>query len=158
MHLFRLPIYLAFLASTVISNIAVADESADTVDEKLLEKLQGEWEPVSSVSDGKEKQLGGEGKFSFVIEGRYMLLRRQDQQVGKFEIVYLANKDPLGHIDYEMREPRTEAVRVKQLFKLEGDKITTCVVSPPGGERPAELTSTAGSKHLLTVSERRRKK
>ena len=72
-------------------------------------------------------------------------------------IKHLVAKGSLGHIDYVGTDPAGKAVRIKQLFKLEGDKLTTCVVSPPGGDRPTELASTTGSKKLLAVAERRKK-
>ena len=53
--------------------------------------------------------------------------------------------------------PAGKTVRTKQLFKLDGDTLTTCVRSPPG-ERPDELTSKPGSKHLLTVLQRKKRK
>jgi uncharacterized protein (TIGR03067 family) len=127
------------------------------VDEKLLSELQGEWYPVSSIFDGKENKINQEQKPSFAIEGRTMSIRFQDRVVGKFEIKHLVAKGSLGHIDYVGTDPAGKAVRIKQLFKLEGDKLTTCVVSPPGGDRPTELASTAGSKKLLAVAERRKK-
>lgn len=147
----------------VVSAIAVGGvmrqaNGEDVVDEKLLAALQGEWDPQSTVSNGKEKEIDREKMPSFKIEGRHMFIRFQDQNAGKFEIKQLVAKDSMGHIDYEMIEPRRENVRVKQLFKLDGDKLITCVTTPPGGDRPTELTSPAGSNRLLTVSHRRKKK
>jgi uncharacterized protein (TIGR03067 family) len=135
-------------------HVRIAD-GADHVDEELLEKLQGQWYPISSILDGKEKAIAREP--SFVIEGRFMLIRFQDQVVGKVEIMHLVAQEALGHIDYELREPTPDTKRIKQLFKLEGDKLTTCSVVPPGPDRPSEMTSPIGSMRLLTVSERRKR-
>jgi uncharacterized protein (TIGR03067 family) len=148
---------LVILAATFVCDGVAAVDSVDQVDEKLLARLQGEWDPVSSIFDGKENKIDQEQKPSIVIEGRTMSVRFRDQVAAKFEIKHLVAKGPVGHIDYVGRDPAGKAVRIKQLFKLEGDKLTTCVVSPPGGDRPRELASKAGSKYLLGVSERRKK-
>jgi len=142
----------------LLSGGSVNAEETNGVDDELLVKLQGEWDPESSVFDGKENAIDRDKRSSFAIKDRFMYIRfgEQDQVVGKFEIKLLVAAGPMGHIDYEMVEPRRDGITVKQLFKLEGDRITTCVTSPPGQDRPSELTSEAGSKRLLTVSRRRK--
>ncbi len=155
MSLSRNLLCLLVVVVTFLNATVQAEDIADQVDEKLLAKLQGVWDPVSSIFDGNENELGATKKPSLLIEGRKMSIRFQDQIVGSLEIKHLITNKSLGHIDYEMKDPLGETVRAKQVFKLEGDKLTTCVRSPPG-DRPTELTSVPGSKQLLTVSKRRK--
>ncbi|HJN10703.1 MAG TPA: hypothetical protein QF564_18600 [Pirellulaceae bacterium] len=54
MFLFRLPVCLVILAATFVCDGVAAVDSVDQVDEELLARLQGEWDPVSSIFDGKE--------------------------------------------------------------------------------------------------------
>ena len=85
-----------------------------------------------------------------------MSIRLGGKVAGSAEIKHLVAKEDLGYIDYEVRDPAGKTIRTKQLFKLDGDTLTTCIRSPPG-DRPSELTSKPGSKHLLTVSQRKKK-
>ena len=124
----------------------------DKINESLLAKFQGEWNSISSVFDGKPF-TSPVGRATAIFSGRTMSLRLGDSVVGRFEIKHLVANGDLGHIDYEIVDPTGKTVRTKQLFRLNGDRLTTCVCSPPG-ERPDELTSTPGSKHLLTVLKR----
>jgi len=142
-------------AAALITNPVGAGDAADKIDASLLEKLQGEWNPVSTTFDGKPFTSPA-GKATAVFEGRAMSIRLGDRVVGRLEIRHLVAEGGLGHIDYEIRDPTGNTIRTKQLFKLDGDTLTTCVRSPPG-ERPTELASKPGSKHLLTVSQRKKK-
>jgi uncharacterized protein (TIGR03067 family) len=152
MYWFRYRAYLVVMAMTAIGRSICADDTADTIDETLLAKLQGEWRTVSSVFDGKPF-ISPAGEWRAIFSGRTMSLKSGDKEIGRLEIKHVVAHEELGHMDYEMVDPTGKAVRTKQLFKLDGDTLTTCVYSPPG-ERPSELTSEAGSHRLLTVLHR----
>ena len=149
---FHSRVYLTVIVVTAIGRSVTADDAADTIDESLLAKLQGEWRPVSSVFDGKPF-TSPMGEWTAVVAGRRMFLRLGDKGVGHVEIKHLDAEGGVGHLDCEKVEPDGFTVRTKQLFRLDGDTLTTCVRSPPG-ERPNELTRKPGSGHLLTVSQR----
>ena len=143
---------LIILVATALGRSIFADDATDTIDETLLAKLQGEWRTVSSVLDGKPFTSPARG-WKMVISGRTMSLKSGDNVIGRLEIKHVAAHEEFGHIDYELADPAGKAIRTKQLFKLEGDTLTTCVRTPPG-ERPSELKSEAGSHLLLTVAQR----
>lgn len=145
---------LVILVTALVGNPVAADDSVDKVDQKLLELLQGQWKSVSSTFNGKKNDID-QGS-SMVIDGRKLSIRLQDKVVGTLEIKHLVARESLGHIDFELRQPG-KTVRVKQLFKLEGDTLTTCG-KPPGATRPTDLASGVGSGNLLTVSQRTTKK
>jgi len=152
MYWFRDRVYLIVMAATAIGRSLIADDATDTIDESLLAKLQGEWRTVSSVLDGKPFTSPA-SEWRVVFSGRTMSLKSGDKEIGRLQIKHVVAHEGLGHIDYEMVDPTGKAVRTKQLVKLDGDRLTTCVCSPPG-ERPSELTSEAGSHRLLTVLQR----
>jgi uncharacterized protein (TIGR03067 family) len=146
-----------FLGSFLAAGTAFAEETPDRIDEKVLEQLQGEWMPLSSTYNGKEKPLGPSGKQTLVFQGRKMQLCLDGKVVGTLDIKHLVSKDGFGHLDYGSSEDKRLPERSKMLFKLEKDKITTCVGPYPSSVRPTELGSPEGSKNLLTISERKPK-
>jgi uncharacterized protein (TIGR03067 family) len=146
---------LIVIAATLSGDPSAADETVDKIDDSLLAKLQGEWSPVSSVFDGKPFSSDA-GKTTAVFQGRTMSIRIGNKRAGRLEIKHLVAENGVGHIDYEIVDAAGKRIRTRQLFELDGDKLTTCVRSPPG-ERPQELTSKPGSKLLLTVLQRMEK-
>jgi uncharacterized protein (TIGR03067 family) len=148
--------FVIAMAAALIGRSLTASDVVDKIDDALLGKLQGEWSPTSSVFDGKPFTSGA-GESTVVFEGRTMSIRFGDKVAGRLDIKHLVTNGELGHIDYEIVDPAGKTVRTKQLFKLDGDTLTTCVRSPPG-ERPDELTSKPGSKYLLTVLQRKKRK
>lgn len=147
---------LAFVSVVWITSLdpAVAEDSAEKVDENELMKLQGNWEPLSVVFDGQEVKIDDGTLFSFTLEGRTFTVRLQGKEAGKLEIKHLVANEPIGHIDFERKEVNGMAVtdegRVKMLYKLEGEMLTTCA-GLPGADRPSEFASKPGSKSRLTV-------
>lgn len=139
-------------AIVFIANHVSASDSADEIDASLLEKLQGEWDPVSTTFDGKP--VASPAGPTTIFEGRAKSVRLGERVVGRLEIKRLVAAGGLGQIDFELRDPTGNAIRTKQLFKLDGDTLTTCAGTPPT-ERPAELSSKPGSKNLLTVLKRK---
>jgi uncharacterized protein (TIGR03067 family) len=154
MLMYRVGVCLAVLTVVFSGTSTTAAEPENTIDEALLKQLQGEWEVVESIFDGKS-HLNEQNKWTFVIKGRKAAIHMGSGSSGTLEMKLLVQQGTLGHIDYEIQDAASKRVRIKQLFKLEGDTLTTCVHPPPGSDRPRELTSTPGSGNLLTVSKRK---
>ncbi len=152
MYWSRYRVYLILMAATAIGRSIYADDTTDTIDEALLAKLQGEWRTVSSILDGKPFTSPA-SDWRTVFSGRSLSLKSGDREIGHLDIKHVVAHEGLGHIDYELVDPTGKAVRTKQLFKLDGDRLTTCVRTPPG-ERPSELRSETGSHLLLAVLQR----
>ena len=146
-HLLSMCVAVLLLNPVVWPAAILAD---DTVDEKELANLQGRWEPVSVTFDGNEVKLDNGRDFRFDLKGRVATVQFGGKVAGTTEIVHLAAGQPFGQIDFA-RDYAGEKSRVKMIYKIEGDTITTCA-SLPNGDRPRELASKPGSKTRLTVS------
>jgi uncharacterized protein (TIGR03067 family) len=151
---------IVVLATTLFCHCVNAEDPARAVDEKLLVKLQGVWIPVSSVIDGKKQDdsILKDRSPSYVFTEDTMLIRLEDRVAGRFKITHLVARGPLWHMDYSGQDNLGAPIVIKGLVKLEGDKLTTCSVLPPGSDRPSELSSKPGSKQMLGVLERRKQK
>ncbi len=124
--------------------------AGDKIDDTLLEILQGEWIPVSAILDG-EPSASNEAQWSVVFEGQTMSERLGDRVAGRFDIKHLVASGDLGHLD--IKQTTLAGSRLKMLFTLDGNTLTTCVRNPPG-ERPVNLMSKSGSKQRLTILHR----
>jgi uncharacterized protein (TIGR03067 family) len=139
-----------FVAMALLLGIPTSGFSADSVDANELEKLQGKWAPISAMFDGMEVKLDDGSSFSFHLKGRTATVHLRGEVAGTLEIQHLDVKKPFGEIDFE-RDYLGEKSKIKLLYKLEGNTITTCA-GLPNADRPSELASRPGSKTRLTVS------
>ena len=146
---------LAFVSMVWLMSLdpAAAEDSVEKVDEQELLKLQGNWVPQSVVFDGQDVKVDGT-QFSFALEGRTLTVQLQGKAAGKLELKHLVANEPIGHIDFERKEVNGLAVtgegRIKMLYKLQGEMLTTCA-GLPGADRPGEFASKPGSKSRLTI-------
>jgi len=139
----------ALVAMILLGHAAIAI-AADSVDANELEKLQGKWEPISAIFDGTEVKLDDGNNFIFKLKGRTVTVHLRGEVAGALEVQHLEATGPFGQIDFE-RDYQGVKSKIKLLYKLEGNTITTCA-GLPDADRPTELSSKPGSKARLTVS------
>jgi uncharacterized protein (TIGR03067 family) len=124
-----------------------------TADEKALKaelaKLEGTWQLVSAVKDGKETPDDVVKKVRVVIKGGKHTVYVGDEVAAK-EIPFTIDptKDPKTVVD-----TLPDGREIKGIYKLDGDTLTSCVAEA-GKDRPAEFASKAGSGHTLRVFKR----
>jgi len=138
------------VAMILLLGQAVIAIAADSVDTNELEKLQGKWEPITAMFDGTEVKLEDGSNFIFNLKGRTVTVHLRGEVAGTLEVQHLEATKPIGQIDFE-RDYLGVKSKIKLLYKLEGNTITTCA-GLPDAERPSELASKPGSKARLTVS------
>ena len=132
------------------------DSRAETdADKKDKDKLQGNWNAISSESGGKEKPeakgntLAFKGDEFSVTRGGEVFLK------GTFKVD--SSKNPKT-IDMKIKEGHpNEGETAKGIYKLEGDELTWCVAEPGSGNRPMAFATKEGTKTMLVKLKREKK-
>lgn len=132
----------------ILMVIAVGAGAADgaAADEKLL---QGRWEYVSVQWDGQPFPL--EKGDHIVISGRKWSIHR-NKMVLKSKHALDPSKSP-KHLDLIVdRDGAT--IRLREIYRLEGNKLTLCEPSHADAPRPTTFSAKKGEKQYLIVLKR----
>jgi len=132
----------------IAAGVAAADRPANsaTADEKLI---QGRWEYVSVQFDGNPFPL--EKHDHIVILGRDWSIQR-NKMVIKAEHALDPSKAP-RHLDLVVERDGT-TFRLKEIYKLEGKRLTLCEPAHAEAPRPTTFSAEKGEKQFLIVLKR----
>ena len=114
-----------------------------------MKKLEGTWQLVSSITDGKEAAADFVARVRVVIkDGKHSVFVGDDVAAKEIPFVADPSKNPKTTVD-----TLPDGKQVLGIYKLENDTLTSCVAAV-GMERPQEFASKAGSGHTLRVFKR----
>jgi uncharacterized protein (TIGR03067 family) len=116
-----------------------------------LDRLQGTWKRVSVISDGKDYPEAA-AKQQLIIKGDSYTIKAQGQNDQEGTLKLDPAREP-KQLDIMPSTGPNQGKILKGIYKLEGDRFTTCI-APPGKDRPTEFASKPGSGHGLFVNER----
>lgn len=120
-----------------------------------LGKLQGKWEVVDLVEDGKvvprsaiEEWLPSGGKFQ-IEDNAVVFVSPHD---GKKHVRLFALDQTQNPKGIELQtQSRKDAVGI---YKFDGEQVVLCLIDPLDGERPTEFQSKVGSNRILMTLQR----
>jgi uncharacterized protein (TIGR03067 family) len=138
----------------VIAAVALclgADAPKDEA-KKDQEKLQGDWVLASGERDGEKFPEDLVKSLKRSVTGDKVSVSRDDQAVTKGTFTLDPSKKPKA-IDVKL-EGSDQAVQ--GIYEIDGDTFKMCYAAP-GGERPKEFATKAGSGHSLAVWKRAKK-
>jgi uncharacterized protein (TIGR03067 family) len=120
-------------------------------DERAAEakRLEGAWQLVSAVKDGKETPADVVKKIRVTIKNGKHTVHFGDDVLAK-EISF--SIDPTKN-PKQTTDTLPDGKEIKGIYKLDGDTLTSCVAEP-GKERPTEFAAKPGSGHTLRVFQR----
>jgi uncharacterized protein (TIGR03067 family) len=134
------------VAVVVVAAMSAADEEAVKAE---MKKLEGTWQLVSGVKDGKETSEEVVKKVRVAIKGGKHTVYFGDEVAAK-EIPFTVDltKNPKTTVD-----TLPDGKEIKGIYKLDGDTLTSCVAEV-GKDHPSEFASKPGSGHTLRVFRR----
>ncbi|MEK7806729.1 MAG: TIGR03067 domain-containing protein [Chloroflexota bacterium] len=114
-----------------------------------MKNLEGTWQLLSAMKDGKETPAEVVKKIRVAIRGGKHTVYFGDEVAAK-EIPFAVDptKSPKTTVD-----TLPGGKEIKGIYKLEGDMLTSCVAET-GKDRPSEFDSKPGSGHTLRVFKR----
>ena len=124
-------------------------------DKEDLDRLQGKWQVVSRVFDGKPGKTGG----IWLISGNKLYYNdaKTDYAILKLD----ATQKPKAFTFEQQFENETSSDKGNEtgngIYKIEGDTATICVATF-GKERPKTFESKKGTGDVLTVLKRVKEK
>jgi len=117
-------------------------------------ELQGTWEAVASVRDGKDQPPDKGGMIVAMIEGDALTLKIGDQ-TRTATLKVDATKTP-PTMDVLMEDGPQKGKTMKAIYQIKDDELKVCH-GEPGADRPTEISSKEGS-GLTVVTFKRVKK
>lgn len=136
-----------------------AGDAASEADAKALARFDGNWELVSSTSDGKQADLREVGVHVLVFEGgRMAAVDNRERPVGYGTINVDADEAP-AQIDWKYGDSPAKTGTSKGIYKFDEDSLTVCTgeLDPRVGQsksRPSRFESREGSGTTLLVYRR----
>lgn len=126
--------------------VAVADEAVLKAE---WSKLEGTWQLVSAINNGKPTPDEVVKMIRVVIkDGKHSVYFGDKAAVKDIPFVIDPTKIPKATTD-----KLPDGKEIHGIYKLEGDTLTSCVAEA-GKARPSEFASRAGSGHTLRVFKR----
>jgi len=120
-------------------------------DDADLQKLQGTWQRVSIVLDGKEASEDEAKKQQLTIkEADYTLRIGEQSREGTLQLD--STKKP-KEINIKSASGPNKGKILKGIYEIDGDTLKYCV-APPGKDRPTDFTSKPGSGHMLYINKK----
>ena len=128
--------------------VAVSAANDETAKDEM-KNLEGTWQLLSAMKDGKETPAEVVKKIRVVIKGGKHTVYFGDEVAAK-EISFVVDptKDPKTTVD-----TLPDGKEIKGIYKLDGDMLTSCVAEA-GKNRQSEFASKPGSGHTLRVFKR----
>jgi uncharacterized protein (TIGR03067 family) len=128
-----------------------ADDDKDKALKEELKRLDGTWEVVARVADGKEVTLSDDEKAQATVKDGKFTLRLGGREAGQGSLKLDPSAKPKA---IDIIPEGGEAM--PGVYELKGDELKVCRAAP-GSERPKKVESKEGSGHILDTWKRAKK-
>jgi uncharacterized protein (TIGR03067 family) len=139
---------LRTLATCALTLLLIgADKDAPKTQDK---DLDGSWEFVSGIRDGKPDQPPG--KAVLIFKGNELAVKLGDKEMEKATIKADPTRTPRT-LDIVPSMGPEKGNAALAIYEVKGDELRICVARP-GKERPTEFSAKEGSGHSLITLKR----
>ena len=121
-----------------------------------LGRLAGTWAQVSHEENGVKNPTGIARKVTLTFNGSRYTAKGDGRGDDAGAVELDLSKDPKT-IDLAATSGPGKGQRLVGIYKLEGDVLTLCIASEPGGERPTKFAAPRGAKQFLLTLKRRKR-
>jgi uncharacterized protein (TIGR03067 family) len=141
----------------MVAALIAADDPKEDAAKKELAKLEGKWSVSTYEREGKTLGAGIARNIKYSFKGDVQTLTGGIGFTGGKEAqIKLDPAKKPAEIDLTPLDGKNKGQTFQGIYKLEGDKLTICVTRPGGG-RPKEFATKAGSGTVLVSHERDKK-
>lgn len=138
----------------VVSGVSWADPPSEDAGKKDLAMMQGDWNMVSMVRDGKPIPDADVRATSRTVQGNQYRVLRSGNVIGKGTFKIDATKKPKT-IDFSPESADNDQVMLG-IYEFDGDNFKLCY-APGGKDRPTAFSSKDGEGQTLSVYRRVKK-
>lgn len=139
------------IARAVVLLAASCILSAGDATKKDLDRIQGEWKPVSVTINGERVNAKVFSADRMLIKNKAFVQKAGGKTVaGTFELD--ASKSP-PHIDEESPGPEEQPIKSVGIYELDGDTLKVCYAVAPKA-RPRAFKAEEGSFQALVIYHR----
>jgi|SRR6516164_11852824 uncharacterized protein (TIGR03067 family) len=129
--------------------LGIAANEAKDADKKELELLQGDWQLVSAMRDGKAMPEAMVKATKCTVKGDKFTIFRDGKAVEAGTLKPDTSRKP-KQIDIKLSDSDAIALGI---YELDKDDFNICY-APPGKDRPTEFAAKEGAGHSLSVWKR----
>jgi uncharacterized protein (TIGR03067 family) len=115
-------------------------------------RLQGEWQIVNVVEDGREAPLGRESRVRLRIVGDQLWIHDGDgERSARFTLDLSRQPRRLTMVP---NSGRLKGLSISGIYQLEPERLLLCFPREPGAEQPTEFASRPGAGRVLLTLRR----
>lgn len=129
-------------------------EAGELSDGEELAKLQGTWQLVSAETGGEKTPEERVKKIKVVISGNMHTVWFEDKVVAEGVSFTIDPTASPKQVTDTITEGPDKGKQVLGIYKVEGDRLTSCVAPLGSKDRPKEFKAGAGSPNTLRVFRR----
>lgn len=158
--------FLAFVAPAIVIAASSLSLAQDKPSDTLIEKLQGRWEIVAGVNQGRElSDTEVEGTYVTISTNTIITYDRTNQERYRAVFRLNTNKEP-AHITMTAlpKKPRALPLKTSEgperpvsegILRIESPTRWLLCYALPGSDRPKNFASAKGSQAMFFVLEKR---
>jgi uncharacterized protein (TIGR03067 family) len=136
------------------AGLAIAAAPATDDAKKDADAILGTWKVESVEQEGQKNEGGGAMALTFKKDTYTVSVEGNEIEEGGYKLD--PEKKPKT-IDFTITKGNDKGKKQQGIYSLDGDTMKICVTMPEKDDRPKEMSTKAGTMHILFVLKRDKK-